>query len=79
MENIFDTVICLKMEKTFKAKTPSGEFKVTTLKNLLLLKQAVTSKRNPNTQYQPIVEPLPQCPIVYCSGSLSVQCMNPST
>ena len=42
MENIFDTVIYLRMGKTFKAKTPPGEFKVTTLENPLLSKQAVT-------------------------------------
>ena len=33
------------MGKTSKAKTPLGEFKVTTPENLLLSKQAVTSKR----------------------------------
>ena len=43
-KNKFDTVICLQMEKTSKAKTPPGEFKVTTLKNPLLSKQASTSK-----------------------------------
>ena len=29
-KNKFDTVICLRMEKTSKAKTTLGEFKVTT-------------------------------------------------
>ena len=37
-------VICLLMGKTYTAKTPPGDFKVTTPKNLLLSKQAVTSK-----------------------------------
>ena len=37
-------VICLRMGKTSKAKTPLGEFKVTTPDNPLLSKQAVTSK-----------------------------------
>ena len=32
------------MRKTSKAKTPPGEFKVTTPENPLLSKQAVTSK-----------------------------------
>ena len=32
------------MGKTYMAKTPSGDFKVTTYKNPLLSKQAVTSK-----------------------------------
>ena len=43
-KNKFDTVICLQIGKTSKAKTPSGEFKVTTLENPLLSKQASTSK-----------------------------------
>ena len=38
-------VICLRMEKTYMAKIPSGDFKVTTPENSLLSKQAVTSKR----------------------------------
>ena len=37
-------VICLQMEKTYTAKTSPGDFKVTTPEDLLLLKQAVTSK-----------------------------------
>ena len=37
-------VICLQMEKTYTAKTPSGDFKDTTLDNSPLLQQAVTSK-----------------------------------
>ena len=32
------------MEKTYTAKTPPGDFKVTTPENPLLSKQAVTSK-----------------------------------
>ena len=46
-KNKFDTVICLQIGKTSKAKTPSGEFKVTTLENPLLSKQASTSKGIP--------------------------------
>ena len=44
MEIEFDMVICLWMGKTSKAKTPPGEFKVTTPENSLLSKQPVTSK-----------------------------------
>ena len=44
-KNKVNMVICLRMRKTSKAKTPPGEFKVTTLENPLLSKQAVTSKR----------------------------------
>ena len=37
-------MICLRMGKTYTAKTPSGDFKVITPENSLLSKQAVTSK-----------------------------------
>ena len=37
-------VICLRIGKTYTAKTPPGEFKVTTPENPLLSQQAVTSK-----------------------------------
>ena len=39
VENKVDTVICLRMGKTSKAKTPPGDFKVTTPKNPLLSQQ----------------------------------------
>ena len=62
----FDTVICLGMGKTTKAKTSSGDFKVTTPKNPLL---SITSNYKykesyqtlwPIPKYQLIVELLPQ-------------------
>ena len=37
-------VICLRMGKTYMAKTPPGDFKVTTPENSLLSTQAITSK-----------------------------------
>ena len=37
-------VICLRMGKTYMVKTPSSDFKVTTLENSLLSQQTVTSK-----------------------------------
>ena len=40
-------VICLRIEKTYTAKTPPGDFKVTSLENPQLSKQAVTSKGIP--------------------------------
>ena len=40
-------VICLRMGKTNMAKTPPGDFKVITPENLLLPKQAITSKGIP--------------------------------
>ena len=53
-------MICLRIGKTTEAKPPSGEFKVTTPENPVLSKQAVINKRNPNTKYQPTIEPLSQ-------------------
>ena len=47
------------MEKTFrKAKTPSGEFKITIFRNPLINNQAITSIRNLTTisKYQPTIE-----------------------
>ena len=41
---INNTVICLRMEKTYMAKTLLGNFKVTTPEIPLLSQQAVTSK-----------------------------------
>ena len=37
-------MFCLRMGKTYTAKTPSGDFKVTIPENSLLSQQAVTSK-----------------------------------
>ena len=55
-------VICLRMGKNLTAKTPPGDFQVTTLETTLLSQQAVTSKES-QVPYQPTVEPLPQYPI----------------
>ena len=59
---INDTVICLRMGKNLTAKTPPGDFQVTTPETPLLSQQAVTSKES-QVPYQPTVEPLPQYPI----------------
>ena len=53
MENKVDMMICLRMGKTSKAKTPTGDFKVTIPENPLLSQQAVTSKGIP-IPYTPI-------------------------
>ena len=45
---INNTVICLRMGKTLTAKTPLGDFQVTTPETSLLLQQAVTSKGIPS-------------------------------
>ena len=59
---INDTVICLRMGKNLTAKTPPGDFQVTTPKTPLLSQQAITNKES-QVPYQPTVEPLPQYPI----------------
>ena len=59
---INDTVICLRMGKNLTAKTPPGNFQVSTPETPLLSQQAVTSKES-QVPYQPTDEPLPQYPI----------------
>ena len=44
---INNTVICLRIGKTYTAKTPSSDFQITTPKIPLLSQQAVTSKGIP--------------------------------
>ena len=50
------------MGKNLMAKTPQGDFQVTTPETPLLSQQAVTSKES-QVPYQLTVEPLPQYPI----------------
>ena len=60
------------MGKTYKVKTPSGDFKVTTPENSLLSKQVVTSKgiRVPYTNLQ--LNPYPNTQLdFFCSEDLS--------
>ena len=61
------------MRKTSKAKFPLGEFKITTPENLLLSKQAITSKglSVPYTNLQ--LNPYPNTQLdLFCSDNLSV-------
>ena len=67
------------MEKTNTVKTPSSDFKVITPKNLLLSKQAVTSKgiRVPSTNLQ--LNPYPNIQLdLFCSDNLSFWCTTPN-
>ena len=52
------------MGKNLTAKTPLGDFQVTTPETPLLSQQAVTSKKS-QVPYQPTIEPLPQYPIEF--------------
>ena len=73
-------MIFLRMEKTYTVKTPPGDFKVTTLENLLLSQQVVTSKGIlvPYTNLQ--LNPYPNTQLdLFCSDNLSFQCTTPST
>ena len=73
-------VICLRMGKTYMAKTPSGDFKVITPENPLLSQQAVTSKgiSVPYTNLQ--LNPYPNTQLdLLCSDNLSFQCIAPNT
>ena len=80
MQRKFDMMICLWMGKTYTAKTPPSDFKVTTLENPLLSKQTVTSKgiSVPYTNLQ--LNPYPNTQLnLFYSDNLSFQCMTPST
>ena len=71
-ENKVDTVICLRMGKTSKAKTLPSDFKVTTSENPLLSQQAITSKGIlvPYTNLQLNLYPNTQLDL-FCSDNLS--------
>ena len=73
-------VIYLRIGKTYMAKTSPGDFKVTTPENLLLSKQAVTSKGIPVAYTNLYLNPYPNTQLdLFCSDNLSFQCTAPST
>ena len=65
-------MICLRIGKTYKVKTPLGNFKVTTPENPLLSKQTVTNKgiSVPYTNLQLNLYPNTQLDL-FCSNNLS--------
>ena len=73
-------MICLRMRKTYTAKTTPGDFKVTTPKNLLLSQQAVTIKESqyliPTYSWTLTSIPNWTCSVVTISH---FQCMAPNT
>ena len=73
-------MICLRMRRTYTAKTSPGNFKVTTPENPLLSQQAVTNKGitvpYTNLQLNPYFNT--QLNLFY-SDNLSFQCIAPST
>ena len=58
---INNTVICLRMGKNLTAKTPPGDFQVTTPETPLLSQQTITSKGIPSTlpTYNWTLTPIP--------------------
>ena len=89
-QKINDTVICLWMEKTYTAKTPPGDFQVTTLEIPPLSQQAVKSKGIlvPYTNLQLNPYPNTQLDLFYsdnfpfwCTAPkyMTTNCVDPST
>ena len=73
-------VIFLRMEKTYTVKTSPSDFKVTTPKNSLLSKQAVTSKGISLLYTNLQLNPYSNTQLdLFCSDNISFQCMTPST
>ena len=71
-QKINNTVICLRMGKTYTAKTPPGDFKVTTSENLLLSQQAVTSKEISVPYINLQLNPYPNTQLdLFCSKNFS--------
>ena len=60
------------MRKTYTEKTPPGDFKVTTPKNPLLSKQAITNNGIPVPYTNLQLNPYPNTQLdLFCSNSLS--------
>ena len=73
-------MICLRMRKTYTAKTPPGDFKVTTLEIPLLSQQAVTSKGIPIPYTNLQLNPYPNTQLdLFCSDNFSFWCTASST
>ena len=65
-------MIYLRIGKTSTAKTPPGEFKVTTPENPLLSKQVITSKEIPVPYTNLQLNPYPNTQLdLVCSDNLS--------
>ena len=65
-------MICLRIGKTYTAKTLPGDFKVTTPENPLLSKQVVTIKGIPVPYTNLELNPYPNTQLdLFCSDNLS--------
>ena len=66
--------------KNLTAKTPPGDFQVTTPETPLLSQQAVTSKGIPVSYTNLQLNPYPNTQLgLFCNDNLSFQCTAPST
>ena len=66
-------MICLRIGKTYTAKTPLDDFKVITPENPLLSKQTVTSKGIPVPYINLQLNPYPNTQLdLFCSDNLSL-------
>ena len=73
-------MICLRMGKTNTAKTPLGDFKITTPEIPLLSQQAVTSKGIPLPYTNLQLNPYPNTQLnLFCSDNFSFWCTASST
>ena len=69
---INDTVICLRIGKTYMAKIPPGDFQVTTSEIPLLSQQTVTSKGIPISYTNLQLNPYPNTQLdLFCSDNFS--------
>ena len=72
---INDMVIYLQMGKTYMAKTPSGDFQVTTPKIPLLSQQPLTSKGIQVPYINLQLNPYPNTQLdLFCSDNFSFRC-----
>ena len=71
-QKINNTVICLRMGKTYTAKTPPGDFKVTIPEISLLSQQAITSKGISVPYINLQLNPYPNTQLdLFCSDNFS--------
>ena len=70
--------ICLRMGKTYTAKTPSSDFQVTTTEIPLLSQQVVTSKGIPVPYTNLQLNPYPNTQLdLFCSDNFFFRCTAP--
>ena len=73
-------MVCLRMGKTYTAKTLLGDFKIVIPENPLLSKQAITSKGIPVSYTNLQLNPYLNIQLdLFCSDNLSFQYTAPST